>query len=216
MRDVISAEMWEAINTIASGCAAAGRPAGAAPAGHTRLAVRQERTALFWGVADRTMLRDEAKCFLDAGGLFEVADMVLRMLRVALPPGERRSARTARRWCCCRRSAAFTPTGARSRLRRTPSRSRASCSSRAATRTAWRRRRLAARGVQRRRRGPAHLRAGAAPQPPGGRPRLPRRALPDGAELLEVCERTQRSLRASTRTSPSATSPARRRRGELR
>ena len=31
------------------------------------------------------MLRDEAKCFLDAGGMIEVADMVLRMLRIALP-----------------------------------------------------------------------------------------------------------------------------------
>jgi uncharacterized alpha-E superfamily protein len=44
------------------------------------------------------MLRDEAKCFLDAGGLIETADMVLRMLRVALPrtqPGaEEAAART--------------------------------------------------------------------------------------------------------------------------
>jgi uncharacterized alpha-E superfamily protein len=31
------------------------------------------------------MLRDEAYAFLDAGGRFEGADMVLRMLRVALP-----------------------------------------------------------------------------------------------------------------------------------
>jgi uncharacterized alpha-E superfamily protein len=35
------------------------------------------------------MLRDDAYAFLDAGGRFESADMVLRMLRVALPaPGE--------------------------------------------------------------------------------------------------------------------------------
>ncbi len=34
------------------------------------------------------MLRDEAKCFLDAGGLIEVSDMVLRMLRIALPTGD--------------------------------------------------------------------------------------------------------------------------------
>jgi uncharacterized alpha-E superfamily protein len=34
------------------------------------------------------MLRDEAKCFLDAGGLIEISDMVLRMLRVALPQGD--------------------------------------------------------------------------------------------------------------------------------
>jgi len=33
------------------------------------------------------MLRDEAYAFLEAGGRFESADMVLRMLRVALPPG---------------------------------------------------------------------------------------------------------------------------------
>ncbi len=34
------------------------------------------------------MLRDEAKCFLDAGGLIEISDMVLRMLHVAMPPGD--------------------------------------------------------------------------------------------------------------------------------
>ena len=34
------------------------------------------------------MLRDEAKCFLDAGGLIEISDMVLRMLRVALPASD--------------------------------------------------------------------------------------------------------------------------------
>ncbi len=48
----------------------------------------KQRTALIWGVANRSMLRDEAKCFLDAGGLIEVSDMVLRMLRIALPPGD--------------------------------------------------------------------------------------------------------------------------------
>jgi uncharacterized alpha-E superfamily protein len=38
------------------------------------------------------MLRDEAKCFLDAGGTIEVSDMVLRMLRIALPAGEHAAA----------------------------------------------------------------------------------------------------------------------------
>jgi uncharacterized alpha-E superfamily protein len=38
------------------------------------------------------MLRDEAYAFLDAGGRFESADMVLRMLRVALPGGAERDA----------------------------------------------------------------------------------------------------------------------------
>ena len=64
------------------------QPGWAAPAGpYLASQYVKQRTALIWGVADRSMLRDEAKCFLDAGGLIEVSDMVLRMLRVALPPG---------------------------------------------------------------------------------------------------------------------------------
>jgi uncharacterized alpha-E superfamily protein len=99
VRDVISAEMWEAINTSALGlraggqgragfnpAAPAGPPGWTAPAGpYLASQYVKERTALIWGVANRSMLRDEAKCFLDAGGLIEIADMVLRMLRVALP-----------------------------------------------------------------------------------------------------------------------------------
>ncbi len=86
VRDVISAEMWEAINTTSLGLRGSGHPGWAAPAS-TALASQyvKERTALIWGVANRSMLRDEAKSFLDAGGLIEIADMVLRMLRVALP-----------------------------------------------------------------------------------------------------------------------------------
>ncbi len=89
VRDVISAEMWEAINTTSLGLRGGLQPGWAAPAG-TALASKyvKERTALIWGVANRSMLRDEAKCFLDAGGLIEISDMVLRMLRVALPTGE--------------------------------------------------------------------------------------------------------------------------------
>ena len=45
----------------------------------------RERCGLFWGVTGRTMLRDEAHAFLQAGAAIEAADMVLRMLRVALP-----------------------------------------------------------------------------------------------------------------------------------
>jgi uncharacterized alpha-E superfamily protein len=52
----------------------------------------KERAALIWGMADRSMLRDEAKCFLDAGGMIEISDMVLRMLRIAMPPGGSASA----------------------------------------------------------------------------------------------------------------------------
>jgi uncharacterized alpha-E superfamily protein len=89
VRDVISAEMWEAINTTALGLRGGGQPGWAAPAGpYLASQYVKQRTALIWGVADRSMLRDEAKCFLDAGGLIEVSDMVLRMLRIALPPGD--------------------------------------------------------------------------------------------------------------------------------
>ena len=63
------------------------------------------------------MLRDEASAFLAAGGRIESADMVLRMLRVALPPGRPGAAEhvgaRARRWRCCRPSAASRPTAAR-------------------------------------------------------------------------------------------------------
>jgi uncharacterized alpha-E superfamily protein len=87
VRDVISAEMWEAINTTALGLRGGGQPGWAAPAGpYLASQYVKERTALIWGVANRSMLRDEAKCFLDAGGLIEISDMVLRMLRVAMPP----------------------------------------------------------------------------------------------------------------------------------
>jgi uncharacterized alpha-E superfamily protein len=85
VRDVISAEMWEAINgfQLGLGEAAVGVTGYAGP--YSFVAYVKSRAALFWGVAARTMLRDEAYAFLDAGGRFEVADMVLRMLRVALP-----------------------------------------------------------------------------------------------------------------------------------
>jgi uncharacterized alpha-E superfamily protein len=89
VRDVISAEMWEAINTTALGLRGGGQPGWAAAAGPSLASQYvKERTALIWGVANRSMLRDEAKCFLDAGGLIEISDMVLRMLRIALPAGE--------------------------------------------------------------------------------------------------------------------------------
>ena len=86
VRDVISAEMWEAINTTTLD-AARRRTGAAGSAERARISASQyvkQRTALIWGVANRSMLRDEAKCFLDAGGLIEVSDMVLRMLRIAL------------------------------------------------------------------------------------------------------------------------------------
>lgn len=88
VRDVISAEMWEAINTtnLRLSDADVERRLELGPYNFFQLV--KERSALFWGLNGRTMLRDEARAFLVAGGRFESADMVLRMLRVTLPaPG---------------------------------------------------------------------------------------------------------------------------------
>jgi uncharacterized alpha-E superfamily protein len=85
VRDVISAEMWEAVNTLRLGVRQ--RYAGALGAGpYAYLQYVKERCALFWGLAERTMLEDEARAFLVAGGRIEAAEMVVRMLRVALAP----------------------------------------------------------------------------------------------------------------------------------
>jgi uncharacterized alpha-E superfamily protein len=85
VRDVISAEMWEAVNTLRLGLRQ--RYAGALGAGpYAFLQYVKERCALFWGLAERTMLEDEARAFLIAGGRIEAAEMVVRMLRVALAP----------------------------------------------------------------------------------------------------------------------------------
>jgi uncharacterized alpha-E superfamily protein len=89
VRDVISAEMWEAINTTTLTLRGSEQARRSEPTGpYIASQYVKQRTALIWGVANRSMLRDEAKCFLDAGGLIEVSDMVLRMLRIALAPAE--------------------------------------------------------------------------------------------------------------------------------
>ena len=91
VRDVISAEMWEAINTthlrLRDGDLASSDPRVHAGAYSIYQHVK-ERSALFWGLTARTMLRDEASAFRSAGGRIESGDMVLRMLRVALPVGD--------------------------------------------------------------------------------------------------------------------------------
>jgi uncharacterized alpha-E superfamily protein len=86
LRDVVSAEMWEAINTTQLNLRGAGMGAAVARDPYSVYAYVRERAALFWGLTSRTMLRDEASAFLAAGGRIESGDMVLRMLRVALPP----------------------------------------------------------------------------------------------------------------------------------
>jgi uncharacterized alpha-E superfamily protein len=87
LRDVISTEMWEALNSF---YLSLGRDDLAAALQFGPYSVYQEvkeRCALFWGLMDRTMLRDEGRAFLEAGARIEQADMVLRMLRVAVPQG---------------------------------------------------------------------------------------------------------------------------------
>jgi uncharacterized alpha-E superfamily protein len=85
VRDVISAEMWEAVNTTNLELREADLEMRLRTAPSSVYGYVKERCALFWGLTSRTMLRDEASAFLAAGGRIESADMVLRMLRVALP-----------------------------------------------------------------------------------------------------------------------------------
>ncbi len=86
LRDVISAEMWEALNSFFLALGRYDLPAALLTGPYSVYQEVKERCALFWGLVDRTMLRDEGRAFLDAGGHIEEADMVLRMLRVAVPP----------------------------------------------------------------------------------------------------------------------------------
>jgi len=85
VRDVFSAEMWEAINAFHLGLLQQDLSAALNTGPYSVYAYVKERCGLFWGVTNRTMLRDEAHAFLLAGGRIEAADMVMRMLRVALP-----------------------------------------------------------------------------------------------------------------------------------
>jgi uncharacterized alpha-E superfamily protein len=85
VRDVISAEMWEAINTTHLRLRDADLSSRLYSGPSSIYQHVKERSALFWGLTARTMLRDEASAFLSAGGRIEAGDMVLRMLRVALP-----------------------------------------------------------------------------------------------------------------------------------
>jgi uncharacterized alpha-E superfamily protein len=87
LRDVISAEMWEALNSFYLSLRRYDLEAALATGPYSVYQEVKERCALFWGLLDKTMLRDEARSFLEAGGHIEEADMVLRMLRVASPPG---------------------------------------------------------------------------------------------------------------------------------
>ena len=123
-----------------SACCSATSPPRCRPARTSVYAYVRERCGLFWGVTGRTMLRDEAHAFLQAGAAIESADMVLRMLRVALPTARGRGQPPARRpgagaAAGRRRLPGLPALGARAAER--AARSRASCCSSATTRTRW-------------------------------------------------------------------------------
>ena len=94
VRDVISADMWEVINTTHLVLQRNELSGHLLSSPYSVYRYVKERSALFWGLTGRTMLRDEANSFLAAGGRIESADMVLRMLRVALPGGGEDEPRT--------------------------------------------------------------------------------------------------------------------------
>jgi uncharacterized alpha-E superfamily protein len=85
LRDVISTEMWESLNSFYLSLGRYDLRAALLSGPYSVYQQVKERCALFWGLVDRTMLRDEGRSFLEAGGRIEEADMVLRMLRVAIP-----------------------------------------------------------------------------------------------------------------------------------
>jgi len=86
LRDVISTEMFESLNSFYLLLGRYDLQAAMLTGPYSVYQEVKERCALFWGLLERTMLRDEGRSFLEAGGRIEEADMVLRMLRVAIPP----------------------------------------------------------------------------------------------------------------------------------
>jgi uncharacterized alpha-E superfamily protein len=91
LRDVISTEMWEALNGFYLSLGRYDLQAALATGPYSVYQEVKERCGLFWGLAERTMLADEGRSFLEAGGRIEGADMVLRMLRVSVPEEMTRS-----------------------------------------------------------------------------------------------------------------------------
>jgi uncharacterized alpha-E superfamily protein len=86
VRDVVSAEMWEALNTLYLELDASDLGAMLRAGPYSIYSFVRERCALWWGLADETMLRDQAYAFLAAGRHTEAATMMLRVLRVSLLP----------------------------------------------------------------------------------------------------------------------------------
>ncbi|MGO9082619.1 MAG: alpha-E domain-containing protein [Streptosporangiaceae bacterium] len=84
VREVISSEMWVCLNV--TGLQLADQAAVAERLGpHGYLGYVRERAALFFGLADSTMSRDDAWRFLVLGRSLERADMTARLLQARMP-----------------------------------------------------------------------------------------------------------------------------------
>jgi uncharacterized alpha-E superfamily protein len=86
VRDVVSREMWQALNTLYLELDTSDLGSALRTGPYSVYAYVRERCALWWGLADETMLRDQAYAFLVAGRYAEGASMMLRMLRVSIVP----------------------------------------------------------------------------------------------------------------------------------
>jgi uncharacterized alpha-E superfamily protein len=91
VRDVVSREMWQSLNTLYLELDTSDLGSALRTGPYSVYSYVRERCALWWGLADETMLRDQAYAFLYAGRHAEGASMMLRMLRVSIVPslGER-------------------------------------------------------------------------------------------------------------------------------
>ena len=88
LRDVISTEMWESLNVFRRSMVHRDLTMAVRSGPYAMFAEVKESTALFWGLAARTMMQDPARSFLEAGSHLEAASMTVRMLRAVLPQDE--------------------------------------------------------------------------------------------------------------------------------
>lgn len=86
VRDVVSGEMWQSLNTLYLELDTSDLGSALRTGPYSVYSYVRERCALWWGLADETMLRDQAYAFLYAGRHAEGASMMLRMLRVSIVP----------------------------------------------------------------------------------------------------------------------------------
>jgi uncharacterized alpha-E superfamily protein len=96
LRDVISTEMWEALNVFRRSMVHRDLTIAVRSGPYAMFAEVKESTALFWGLAARTMMQDPARSFLEAGAHLEAAAMTVRMLRAVLPQDEMEETAAAR------------------------------------------------------------------------------------------------------------------------